>query len=177
MVCGAPLRSVTSWHDSAKQRPASSRRTQPFGRDKSTRPQQQSPCSTADLQHPQRKTSRQQRSALRSAAHHKLMHLRALRSVWLVVRFLVRLSRLAVGSRAIRVESTGKRRHSPPPDVQQQHLHRLTVQRMVWVLKTRTRSYFVNDGSCVNTDFYMVYRGLAGPITPLQKHTSHRRYF
>ena len=51
------------------------------------------------------------------------------------------------------------------------------VQRMVWVLKTRTRSYFVNDGSCVNTDFYMVYRGLAGPITPLQKHTSQRRYF
>ena len=52
----------------------------------------------------------------------------------------------------------------------------ISVQRMVWVLKTRTRSYFVNDGSCVNTDFYMVYRGLAGPITPLQKHTSHRRY-
>ena len=130
LVCGAPLRSVTSWHDSAKQRPASSRRTQPFGRDKSTRPQQQSPCSTADLQHPQRKTSRQQRSALRSAAHHKLMHLRALRSVWLVVRFLVRLSRLAVGSRAIRVESTGKRRHSPPPDVQQQHLHRLALDAL-----------------------------------------------
>ena len=166
LVCGAPLRSVTSWHGTAKQQHAPSRRTQQHDSKVPARSKQQSMRSASDQLHPQRLTSRQQRSALRSAAHHRLRRLRVLRRVWLAVRFLVRLSRLTVGAHAIRdVSSTGKRRHSPPPDVQQHHLHhplldlsgeghdaasppppkRAEVGRLVWAREAISRAVF-GDG-------------------------------
>ena len=112
-VHGVRTRSVTSWHN-AQQQHASSRRV---------RPQRDVPAGSdarpAAGEHPQRQTARQRRSALRSAAHHKRVRLRALRSHLLAVRFLVRLLRLSKAARALRLARdalpTLKRRHSPSP--------------------------------------------------------------
>ena len=117
-VHGVRIRSVTSWH-AGRQQHTSSRRAPPpsdmhAGFD--ARP--------AAGEHPQRQSARQRRSALRSAAHHKQVRLRALRSHLLAVRFLVRLSRLCKAAHALRLARdappTLKRRHppSPPPSDQ-----------------------------------------------------------
>ena len=112
-VHGVRIRSVTSWH-AGRQQHTSSRRAPPpsdmhAGFD--ARP--------AAGEHPQRQSARQRRSALRSAAHHKQVRLRALRSHLLAVRFLVRLSRLCKAAHALRLARdappTLKRRHSPSP--------------------------------------------------------------
>lgn len=127
MVSGNIVRTVTSWHDSAKRQPTPLRRAQQHGGVSADRSQQRSTRSATD-RHPQRKTSRQQRSALRSAAHHRSGQLRVLRRLWFAVCFLVRLSRLAKAARVLRAKpSPVKRRLSPSPDEQHHHLHRPTT--------------------------------------------------
>ena len=112
MVCGSIIRSVTSWHDSAKQIGTPVRRACQPSKVVSGRPEsQQDTCSP----HPPRQTARQRRSALRSAAHHRKVRLRLLGHLT-AVRFVVRMSRLAAAAHAFReAPSPGKRRHSPPP--------------------------------------------------------------
>ena len=106
------IRSVTSWHNNAKQQGTPMRRAEQRGSDVADRPGTQPDASTP---HPQRQTARHRRSALRSAAHHRKVRLRLLAHL-LAVRFLVRLSRLTAAARALRdAPSPGKRCHSPPP--------------------------------------------------------------
>ena len=111
---GTTIRSVTSWHDKAKQQHTPSRRGQQHGGGEAVR----SAELAANSRKPKRQPTRQRRSFLRSAAaHHKHVRLR-LRSHMLAVRFFVRLSRLTVAARVLRdALSPGKRRYSPqPPD-------------------------------------------------------------
>ena len=106
-VHGVRVRSVTSWHN-VQQQHASSRRVRPqrgVSAGSDARP--------AAGEHPQRQTARQRRSALRSAAHHKRVRLRALRSHLLAVRFLVRLLRLSKAARALRAQGGGVRFRGP----------------------------------------------------------------
>ena len=124
---GGCIRTVTSWHDAAKQVDTSSRRAPQQGGAAPARPEQPSARSATDELRPQQQTARQRRSALRSAAHHRLMRLRVLRGHWHAVRFVVRLLRLSATSRALRSgPSPGKRRLSPSPDEQQDLLLRTT---------------------------------------------------
>ena len=113
VVHGSTIRSVTSWHDKAKQHRSPSRRAEQLEVDVSARSAESG--SVADPSHPDRQTARQRRSNLRSAVHHQHVRLR-LRSHMLAVRFLVRLSRITVAARVLRdALSPGKRRHSPQP--------------------------------------------------------------
>ena len=112
VVGGTITRSVASWHDNAKQQGAPLRRPEQQGSDAPVRSGVQQAASSSRSQ---RQTARQRRSALRSAAHHRKVRLRLLGYLH-AVRSLVRMSRLAATTRAIRdVSSPGKRRHSPPP--------------------------------------------------------------
>jgi hypothetical protein len=117
VVHGNTIRSVASWHDNAKQPGTPLRRAQQQCSSESARSGTQQDTSSP---HPPRQTARQRRSALRSAAHHKLMRLRVLRSHVLAVRFLVRLSRLLPAPSADRMLHAQlpavKRRHSPTPE-------------------------------------------------------------
>ena len=157
-VCGNIVRTVTSWHDTAKRQPAPLRRAQQQGSVCADRSKQQSTRFATDKLYPQRLTARQQRSALRSAAHHRLMRLRVLRRLWLAVRFTVRLSRLSAATRALRGgPSPGKRRLSPSPDEQHDPLLHTTlscsdgaserpeVARSGWVRRVLSRVGF-GDG-------------------------------
>ena len=124
VVNGNITRFVTSWHGSAKQPDVPLRRTRQQCSNVSAKSQQQSTRSATDEQLPPRQAARQRRSALRSAAHHRYLRLRALRRLGHVVRFIARLSRLTVASRALRaVQSPAKRRLSPPRE-QEHHLLR-----------------------------------------------------
>ena len=119
VVDGTTTRSVASWHDNAKQPGTPVRRAQQHGNDASGRLPQQQDASRDQPAAPARQSSRQRRSASRSAVHHRWKkRLRVLRKVQLLlaVRCLVRLSRLTAKGLALRdVSSPGKRRHSPPP--------------------------------------------------------------
>jgi hypothetical protein len=116
VVDGNIIRSVASWHDNAVHAGRTPmRRAQQHGNTPARPPQQQA-ASRGQRAGPTRQSSRQRRSMLRSAAHHRKVRWRALRRSLLAVRFLVRLSRLTTNARALREEpSPGKRRHSPPP--------------------------------------------------------------
>lgn len=117
----AVRRSVTTWHDCAPQPPLPPRRSQQ--RQRTVPPQQKQPSRRAmgsqTLRQPNKK---QQRSALRSAAHHRALRVRALRRVQLAVLFYVRLWRammVTLALRDVRVDaspgSPGKRRLSAEP--------------------------------------------------------------
>ena len=118
---GAVRRSVTTWHDSMPQPPLPPR--QPQQQQRAVQPQKKQPkrraMGTQTLRQP---TKKQQRSALRSAANHRALRLRALRRVLLVVRFYVRLWRAMMATLALRDRpvdaspaSPGKRRLSAEP--------------------------------------------------------------
>ena len=70
---GGRIRSVATWHDTAKKQPTPQRRAQRQGSVESGRSQQPSKRSATDELRPQQQTARQRRSALRSAAHHRLI--------------------------------------------------------------------------------------------------------
>ena len=116
VVGGGTIRSVATWHDNAKHGRTPVRRTHMHGNGVSSQPPQQQDAPRDQHAAPTRQSSRQQRSNLRSAAHHKEVRWRVLRRCLLAVRFLARLSRLTAKARVLRDElSPGKRRHSPPP--------------------------------------------------------------
>jgi hypothetical protein len=115
--CGAHQRIISSWHDAAKlssplRRPQRQRAVPASGKPSSSR------CAnkSADPQPSKPMNAKQQRSAKRSAANHKVLRFRALRCALLVVRFLVRLRRMALlvlrECDAPSASSPGKRRHS-----------------------------------------------------------------
>lgn len=114
----AVRRSVTTWHDNAPQPPLPPRQSQQ--RQRVVQPQQKQPSRRAmGSQMPRQPNKKQQRSALRSAAHHRALRLRALRRVQLVVLFYVRLWRAMMTTLALRdvpvdasPGSPGKRRLS-----------------------------------------------------------------
>lgn len=112
---GTIMRAVKTWHDNTSTTHAPMRRVRQVG-GVAGRPLQRTSVQHAQPAAPSRQSARQRRSALRSAAHHRQVRMRVLRRTMLVVRFIVRLSRLTSATRALReVPSPGKRRHSPPP--------------------------------------------------------------
>ena len=180
------VRTVTSWHDTAKRQPAPLWCAQQQGSVCADRSKQQSTRFATDKLYPQRLTARQQRSALRSAAHHRLMRLRVLRRLWLAVRFTVLLSRLSAATRALRGgPSPGKRRLSPSPDEQHDPLLHTTlscsdgaserpeVARSGWVRRVLSRVGLVWRRlrcSCENGACRLAYSaqasGVVGPLPP-----------
>jgi len=97
--CGARLRTISSWHNA--QEPASPlrRARRQRGTAASDKQQPSSRHATKARQlDPKKPTSKQQRSAKRSAAHHSAARLRALRRVLRVVLFVVRLRRVHTAS-------------------------------------------------------------------------------
>ena len=104
----AVRRSVTTWHDNAPQPPLPPRKSQQ--RQRVVQPQQKQPSRRAmGSQMPRQPNKKQQRSALRSAAHHRALRLRALRRVQLVVLFYVRLWRAMMTTLALRDASSARR--------------------------------------------------------------------
>ena len=102
---GAVTRSVTSWHDRAQPQPLPPRQKPQQQHDMPQRRKQ--PTRRALGTQTSRPNSKQQRSALRSAAHHRKQRARALRRVLLAVLASVRWWRAMMVALALRDAPVG----------------------------------------------------------------------